>query len=150
MLAVRLQCSLDDPTPWILLALMTAAWRSPQRLCVEHGHYTAPMTGLVFLLVAQVCGAVPLAPVWETDPSLLVWAIPIVYVAWLIVVLAGRAKDVQPERATPEMLEQDGNRHLVIVRYRPTIFCVVNGYTTGRTSTALKWFGHARWTRAQS
>jgi hypothetical protein len=51
----------------------------------------------------------------------LVWAIPIAYVAWLGVLLAGQEpKGFNQERARLlEMLEQDGDRHLVIVRYRP-------------------------------
>ena len=59
------------------------------------------MTGLVFLLVAQgmrhlyhwrLLGISILRP--------LVWAIPIVYVGWLIVFLAGGADDVQPRAGT--------------------------------------------------
>jgi hypothetical protein len=116
--------------PWMVrrrgipLALVTCVMVTAASVSMSRAwpHYTAPMTGLVFLLVAQ--GMRHLYH-WQLfgKPIIrpLVWAIPIAYVAWLIVFLAGQEpKMFNQERARLlEMLERDGERHLVIVRYRP-------------------------------
>jgi hypothetical protein len=116
--------------PWMvrrrgtLLALVTCGMVVTASVSMSRAwpHYTAPMTGLVFLLVAQgMRHLYHWRPLGKPIIRPLVWAIPVAYVAWLGVFLAGQEpKMFNQERARLlEMLEQDGDRHLVIVRYRP-------------------------------
>jgi hypothetical protein len=119
--------------PWMLrrrgvrLALVTCGMAVAVSVSMSRAwpHYTAPMTGLVFLLVAQGMrhlyhcrwpGKLNLRPLF--------WMIPVVYVCSLGVSLVRHEPPVwkiwSHERASLlHRLEQDGNRHLVIVRYSP-------------------------------
>ena len=119
--------------PWMLrrrgicLALVTCGIVVAVSVFVSRAwpHYTAPMTGLVFLLVAQ--GMRHLYHWrWNRKPILrpLFWAISAIYVASLALLLVQYQPEIwrmwSLERARLLYnLEHDRNHHLVIVRYRP-------------------------------
>jgi hypothetical protein len=117
--------------PWMLrrrgirLSLITCSLAVMVSVAVSRAwpHYTAPMTGLVFLLVVQ--GMRHLYH-WHWPGKLrlrpLVWVVAVAYLASFVLSLARQEPSVwekwsQVRAHLLHHLTQDGNRHLIIVRY---------------------------------
>jgi hypothetical protein len=101
----------------LLVILTTTTWFQP--------HYAAPITGLVFALVVQGLRHVRLGRWRGSRPGQhLVQALPFVYACLFVAALALKtqinANSWHLQRADIlKQLGQDGDRHLILVRYAP-------------------------------
>jgi hypothetical protein len=112
---------------WMWFALLTCGLSIAASLQFPwtFPHYTAPITGLVFLLVLEGMRRLRLWQ-WQGKPTgrFMVRAITVIFIASLLPFLAQKMRVKSnvwhQERAQLlAQLKQDGERHLVIVRYGP-------------------------------
>jgi hypothetical protein len=130
---------------WMRFALLAGIVFGAALLAETHwfAHYAAPVTGLVFLLLVQSLRHLRLVR-WRSIPvgRVLIWAFPLACVYHMLTSYAP-IRWSEPSWALrrgqlQSRLQQDGNQHLVIVRYsarhNPNYEWVYNGADIDRAS----------------